>query len=404
LSSGNISEDHLIPAGETPFSSDPWFGRLLRPSQDFIGQDDFLTIEAAVAEIRATGKKVILNVGDSSTAGWDTRVTIENQARRKAGQPLLSAFFRYPTYSDLLRDEIGDRYVVLNAGIPGHTSINALRRLQYLLQQFASAGIRCDYVSIYIGNNDCQWENNVEDKSRLRSSLLLPVAIDRLRLKIERPDSSRIRLRTNLRDFQKNVRAMLRACRMHGALPIIIVPEVPLYWEPGKRFVAELFPVDATQSGGAMVIAALTRAHALWEAALPQPWSAAKQKSLEAACEMDFVVPRIKRRYRAALEAVACDMEVPLVRTSVPREQNDSAWFIDYCHPVGVANQAIKTELAKTVEAYTSGRLTTASARPRLMFSLLDSRFVEFLASRFKSTRRPAAEVESEHKDIYTLY
>jgi lysophospholipase L1-like esterase len=153
---------------------------LLRPSQDFIGQNDFLTIEAVVAEIRATGKKVILNVGDSSTAGWDTRVTIENQARRKAGQPLLSAFFRYPTYSDLLRDEIGDRYVVLNAGIPGHTSINALRRLQYLLQQFASVGIRCDYVSIYIGNNDCQWENNVEDKSRLRSSLLLPYPIVRL--------------------------------------------------------------------------------------------------------------------------------------------------------------------------------------------------------------------------------
>jgi len=259
-------------------------------------------------------------------------------------------------------------------------------------------------VSIYIGNNDCQWENNVEDKSRLRSSLLLPVAIDRLRLKIERPDSSRIRLRTNLRDFQANVRAMLHACRAHGAAPIVIIPEVPLYWEPGKRFVAELFPVDATQPGSAMVTAALSRAHALWEEALPQPWSAAKQKSLETAREMDFVVPRIKRGYRAALETVARDMEVPLVRTSVPQEQNDSAWFVDYCHPVGAANEAIASELAKTVDAYASGRLTTASTRPRLMFSLLDSRFVDFLASRFKSTRRPAAEAESEHKDIYTLY
>ena len=404
MSSGKISEKHLIAAGETPFSNDPWFGRLLRPGQDFIGRDDFSTIDAAIEEIRATGKKVILNIGDSSTAGWDTRVTIENQDRRKAGQPLLSAFFRYPTYSDLLRDALGDRYVVLNAGIPGHTSINALRRLQYLLQQFVLAGIRCDYVSIYIGNNDCQWENNVEDKARLRSSRTLPVAIDRWRLKLERPDNSLIRLRTNLRDFQANVRSMLRACRTHGAAPIVILPEVPLYWEPGKRFVAELFPVDATQPGGAMVTAALARAHALWEDALQQPWSVAKQKSLETAREMDFVVPRIKRGYRAALEAVARDMEAPLVRTTVPREQNDSAWFIDYCHPVGVANEAIATELAKTVEAYASGRLMTTTAQPSLMLRLLDSRFVEFLASRLKSRRRPTAEAESEHKDIYTLY
>ena len=169
-------KEHLIPHGESPFRNDQYVGRLLLANQDFIGADDFQSFADAVAEIRASGKKVVLNAGDSSTAGWDTRVTVENQERRKAEQPLLSAFFRYPTYADLLRDQVGDDYIVLNAGIPGHTSINLERRLRGLLQQFDKAGIKVDLVTLYIGNNDCQWENNAEDKHRLRSSRTTPLA------------------------------------------------------------------------------------------------------------------------------------------------------------------------------------------------------------------------------------
>ena len=396
--------DHLIPPGQTPFANDPYFGRLLLPGQDFIGASGFLSIDDVLEEIRQSGKRIILNIGDSSTAGWDTRVTVENQLRRKSGEPLLSAFFRYPTYTDLLRESVGDRFVVLNAGIPGHTSINALRRLRYLLDRFRRAGVQVGYVSIYIGNNDCQWENNIEDSSRLRTSELLPVAIDRLRLKFERPVTDRIRLRTNVRDFRANVRAMLRACQAHGAAPMVILPETPLYWEPGKRFVADLFPVDVEKPGGAMVTAALARASAIWTQALSMEWSAEKERALESARELDFVVPRIKRAYRRCLEEEAREMDVPTVRTVVPREQGDGEWFVDYCHPVGAGNEVIAADLKKTIDAYESGRVSVVQVRTRLLFRILDSRLVDILASTFRKTRPGSASAESENKDIYTLY
>ncbi len=395
--------EHLIPAGETPFGFDAYLGRTLKPGQDFIGADDFMDFAAAVAAAQS-GRRIILNVGDSSTAGWDTRVTVLNQERKADNKPLLSAFFRYPTYSDVLREQAGADYLVLNAGIPGHTSINTARRLQNLLGRFAAHGVSVAFVSIYCGNNDCQWEFNVEDKMKLRLSQRLPLFVDRLRARLSKPDTKRIRLRTNLRDYARNLNTMIDACRAHGAAPMIIVPEVPLYWEPGKRFVADQFPVDANMPGGSMVLAALARARELWQDVIGQDYSEAKISQLEKAMEMDFVVPRIKKAYRQALESTARDREVPLVRTRIPREQDDIDYFVDYCHPIGAANEAIAEQLLKTVDAYNEGNIRVSSAQPSVLYRLLDSRALEILLRPFGGSRRNRIDTDPTNQDIYTLY
>jgi lysophospholipase L1-like esterase len=398
-------EENLLPDGATTlFTNDSYFGRLLGTSCDFVGASDFLSFDDAVSAIRSSDKRVALSVGDSSTSGWDTRVTVDNQRRVNAGEPLLSAFFRYKTYTDELRESLGDEFIVLNAGVPGHTSINCRRRLQDLLRRFTHSGIKVDYVSIYIGNNDCQWERNVEDKAALRMSLLVPLFFDRLRLKFRKIDTNHIRLRTNKRDFHNNLKAMVSICRQRGAAPMLIAPQTPLYWEPGKRFVADLYPVNESMPGGTMVIAALTRARELWQQVIEHDWSTEKEQALTSAREMDFVVPRIKKKYQLILEKISRDLETPLIKTSVPRETNDGIYFVDYCHPVGAANQAIAQELSKTMADYESGRIAVNTAPPRLMYRILDSQFVDFLATHLKSSKKTPPDAESEHKDIYTLY
>ncbi len=404
MSTADNATEHLIPVGETPFAHDAYLGRTLKPGQDFIGTGNFIAFADAASEIRSTGKKVILNIGDSSTAGWDTRVTVENRQRNKNNEALLSAFFRYPTYSDVLRQQIGDQYIVLNAGIPGHTSIHGVRRLRDLLQRFRDQNIQIDFVSIYYGNNDCQWEFNGEDKNQLRSSRLLPLAWDRLKQKLRKPDTRHIRLRTSKSDFGRNLRDMLNTCRNFGAAPMLIRPEVPLYWEPGKRFVADQFPVDESMPGGKMVLAALARSLEAWQSAVHSEWSDKKFKELDAAREMDFVIPRIKHAYREILQKTARDLETPLVKTSVPSEQDDGEYYVDYCHPVGTANEYIAAELSKTVEAYEAGRIASTAKAAPLLFRLLDSRLVEFIAAKLGRNRDSNISEDPENKDIYTLY
>jgi lysophospholipase L1-like esterase len=404
LTDENSIEEKLIPVGDTPFGNDPYLGRTLKPGQDFIGANGFISFTDAIAEIKANKKPIVLNIGDSSTSGWDTQVTIENQERKANNQPLLSAFFRYPNYSDLLRKQLGNEYTILNAGIPGHTSINGRRRLKQLLNQFQSNGITADYVSIYYGNNDCQWEFNVEDKAKLRSSRLTPLFIDRLRLKMQQPDTKHIRLRTNKRDFAYNIRNMLSICINHGAAPMLILPEVPLYWEPGKRFVRENFPVNETMPGGKMVLAALARSLQLWNLVIDEPWSEEKHTSLEAAREMDFVIPRIKKVYREALETTAREMGIPLVRTSFPKEENDGEYYVDYCHPIGAANVAIAGEIAKTLEGYQNGRIGNNIGKTPLIYRILDSPFIDLVASRLAGSGKKSTDEDPTNKDIYTLY
>ena len=401
LKKSAFSEKHLIAHGKKPFTNDPWFGRQLLPGQDFIGEADFLSLDDAAAEIKASNKRVLLNIGDSSTAGWDTRVTAVNKQRLKKEEPLILAFFQYPNYSDVLRQQAGEQLIVLNAGIPGHTTLQGVRRNRKLLEGLKERGITPDYVSFYFGNNDCQWENNVEDKYLVRSNL--PLFLDKQRIKHRKPDFERIHLRTNLRDFEANVRMMLRDARHFGAIPMVILPETPIYWEPGFRFVADNFLIKDDSPGANMVNAALAKATKLWENAKDTDWSVQKAADLSKASELDFVIPRIKTAYRKVLESVARNANVPLVRTRIPREDNDIEYFVDYCHPIGDANVQIATKLQEMIKACDEGHYADAGERGSLLMRLLDSNLFGFIG-RVLSRGKSSSTDSDASDDIYTLY
>jgi len=398
-SSYKPSEKHLIESGQGPFTNDPWFGRQLLAGQDFINADDFLSLDDAAAQIKSAGKRVLLNIGDSSTAGWDTRVTVVNKQRKDEDKPLILAFFQYPTYSDVLRDKTND-LIVLNAGIPGHTTLQGLRRNRYLLQELKNRGVTVDFVSFYFGNNDCQWESNTEDKNTLRSEL--PLFLDKRRIQKVKPDPARIHLRTHLSDFENNIRTMIRDARRFGAQPMLIMPETPIYWQPGYRFVADNFEIKQGAPGADMVGRALNKAMELWQNNKDAEWSNEKQRALEEAREIDFVIPRIKKTYRSTLESIAHNTDIPLVRTSIPREEDDIKYFVDYCHPIGDANVFIADKITDAIKACDDGRYAN-QASGSILVRLLDSPLFTFIG-RLNSRSKKNSAQNDEHEDIYTLF
>lgn len=344
------SDKHLIELDGSPFTYDPWRGRQFKEGQDFIGADDFISLDDAATEIKTTGKRVILNIGESCTAGWDTRVTLINKDRVERGERKILAFFQYATYSDVLRERVGDDYIVLNAGIPGHTTIHGVRRNQWLLQELKERGITPEFVSFYFGNNDCQWESNVQDRHTMRSRL--PLFLDRWRIKRVKPDPTHIRTRITQQEFGKHFSEMIADARRFGAKPILIRPEIPLYWKPGFPLLDDRFQNMLDAPAADLVQADIDKAMALWLEHLNKPWSSEKERALTEASELDVVVPRFKKAYREVLENVAEKTNTPMVRFSVPREENDIRYFVDYCHPFGEANDFIVDPFIEIMNNY----------------------------------------------------
>ena len=107
-------------------------------------------------------RKIVLNVGDSSTTGWDSDIITLNKlylnnAPNGIGFRPMSPFFRYKTYSDLLAE---NGLSVINAGVPGYTSLIGKTQLRTLLSELQSRNVRVDYVTIYFGNNDSASNGN----------------------------------------------------------------------------------------------------------------------------------------------------------------------------------------------------------------------------------------------------
>ena len=109
------------------------------PESRLISCDKFVTLEEIVKNIRR-GEPIFLNIGDSSTSGWDSNRTF------KGNQDVNAPFFSYKTYSDLLQEKLMAN--VLNAGVPGYTSYQGRRYLELLLRNLAKEklslyGLRC---------------------------------------------------------------------------------------------------------------------------------------------------------------------------------------------------------------------------------------------------------------------
>lgn len=345
----------LVQASEAPFIADRHIGHTMPKGKDFIGELGYLSLEDAIAFLKKNKKEVILNVGDSSTSGWDSNVITLNRERMKQNLSIFPAFFRYKTYSDFLRDNLDDNYYVINAGVPAHTSFQGYFRLNSLLNRFKKEGIPIKLVTLYFGNNDSVWDHNRQDKEwvgKRNEIVFLKQLFKRFK------EHSSIITRVSPDDFKMNMKKMVRICQDHDTEVVIIEPLTPLYWKPGTRVHNEelekkYFP------GAKIVYKLLDEALFLWAKTQQTPYSELKEALLEEVREKDFIVPRIKKDYLFSLRALGKELNVPYIQVHLDRTEDDIRFFIDYCHPIGIANQLIAEKIKEVI----SGKVENLSSQ-----------------------------------------
>ncbi len=273
-----------------------------------ISSKGFVMLEEKIQRIRG-GYPTFLNMGDSSTSGWDS-----NRAF-KGNQDINAPFFSYKTYSTLLEEQLFAN--VINAGVPGYTSYQGKKYLEFLLKRISLAGVKVDYVTIYFGNNDCTY-NQYEDKVRLDAKM---------------PSKSSSGERVTLIDYQRNLRSMIETCKDYGVKPIVIVPPIHYNWEPGIR-------ADKHREESLDVLQNLDNPQLARE--LEKAREFYQQSRFKESCEADRVLPRLKSGYRKALLHVVKEKKTSLidVQSQIPLTEN-GGYFADYCHPLEKVNQMI---------------------------------------------------------------
>lgn len=334
----------------------------IRLKGDFVEETGYVSLEKIVEEVKSSEKGVVLNIGDSSTSGWDSdMVAVNREIKHRKGasydqeKDAIFPIFNYRAYSDCLRDLLGNRFVVVNAGVPTHTSLNGLRRLKELFTDFRKVGISIDYVTAYYGNNDSVCNGNVEEKYRKG-------LIGKVRRMLSGDDE--IMTRTSVEDFRKNMRDIVRYCKKRESILVLIEPATPLYWEPGRRVKRKAdFDEDdkAIRATLPVVRGYYDQARHYWETAnriiagdenLVGDFNRAAE-FYEKAKEMDYITPRIKSGHLQALRDIGETERVPLVQIEIPRDKNDGregeAYFGDYCHPIERANKLYAEKIADVV-------------------------------------------------------
>jgi lysophospholipase L1-like esterase len=338
------------------------------PKRKIITSSGFTSLEKLMKEIKL-GDKVVVNLGDSSTSGWNSNKVHKGNRDSKA------PFFSYKTYSQLMEEQ--SDLMVVNAGVPGYSSLQGKKYLEQLLKKLASESIGVDYVTVYFGNNDVTC-NQYEDKVRL----------DRKKATQEN-DGSRV----SVEDYKRNIRDVIESARDYGTEAILIMPVVHYDWEPGIR--SDQFREEFKE--------ALNR---LEDDKVRQDLESAvdeyKIGNYERALELDQVLPRIKVRYQQALREVAEEMQVPLidVQVGIPRT-NNAEYFADYCHPLEPTNQMITDIFFKITGIEKGQRKARGKDRIPLRYRILEG-VVNFLGYFIRPGKNKSDSQPPD--DIYTLH
>lgn len=349
------------------FEPDFWTGHTLignNPREDdyetkgeFIGEKGYVSFEKVAEEAQHT-KGVIINFGDSSTSGWDSNsVNYSN--------PL----FQYHTYSDMLRNVLKDDFTIINAGIPGHSSLQGSRRMEKILQRFDDMEVNVKYATIYFGNNDSVCNGNIQEKYALpdkKHSTLESIYNDSIhgavdvvkklyRVAVRKDTRTHIVPRVFVGDYKRNLRAMIQMLKTRRIIPLLIEPVTPLYWMPGRRIArAEEEIENMYLSSDSLATKHLWFARGVYQTSIEYIQDKNLQlKGLETALEMDRVCPRISKAYREALHSVSQMEAVCLIQLKIEHSQAfDEANFVDYTHPRGELNTIIANRIAETIRVY----------------------------------------------------
>ncbi len=342
-------------------------GHEILPSS-FIGISEkrIQTIDEVVASLDLS-QPIILNLGDSSTSGWDSNVVSSNRTKRRyetrgrniyetRGRDIYeSPFFNYKTYSDVLAE---DNFAVINAGVPGFTSTQGARYIERLFDEFEQKGVHPAYVTIYFGNNESVWNGNTQDKYVLPQehvTLLLPGLVKTSLSPFV------IYQRVSVEEYKQNIQRIIQIVQEHNAQPILIRPIIPLYWHPGLRAEqgdgeAEVWQMMYDNKGTKAIRDLETAIHIYHEAESAFVRAGSNEQREHAkklfikAQSLDYVVPRIKPEYVSALHEIASQLQVPIIDVQSQIPIDDRKYFGDYCHPTEPANRLIAKEIKEYVK------------------------------------------------------
>ena len=206
----------LIPRPDNCLQRSPTLSMEFRPTCDgTLEGTTFRTNRIGLRgpDLRADGARRILAVGDSCTFGW--RVSDAES---------------YPAQLEALLNQRagGDRYQVINAGVPGYTSYQGL---VYLREH--GLALRPEIVVIGLGFNDTFPTGDVETQLA-RAPLTTPffVVDDTLiyrsrfyrwmRWRANQLAPTDLPPRVTAEKYQENLAAMIQAVRATGASPLLI--------------------------------------------------------------------------------------------------------------------------------------------------------------------------------------
>ncbi|MFA6887950.1 MAG: GDSL-type esterase/lipase family protein [Candidatus Woesearchaeota archaeon] len=323
-----------------------------------ISEKRIQTIDEVVASLNQS-QPIVLNLGDSSTSGWDSNVVSSNRVKRKyeaRGKNVYeSPFFNYETYPNLLAKE---GFAVINAGVPGFTSIQGERYIKRLFDEFEQKGIYPTYVTIYFGNNEGVWNGNTQDKYVLPQehfTLLFPGIIK------TSLSNFVIYPRVNVEEYKQNIQRIIETIQEHNATPLLIKPLIPKYWHPGLRAEqgngeAEVWQMmyDNKETKAISDLETAIQIYKDAERTLVTAGNDEQRKHAKAlfitAQNLDYVVPRIKPDYVKALYEIAIQLRIPIIDVQDHIPIDDRKYFGDYCHPIEPANRLIAEEIKKNIK------------------------------------------------------
>jgi len=321
MASAKFADNPFLVGHDNPiFQPDSELGFLVH-SGKFVGDTSFQTYEDIKPTLArdAFSSITVLNMGDSSTSGWQS-----DHIEQNTKIDPLSPYFQYKTYSDLMRER---GLKVVNAGASGYSSHQGKKYLEQLLKKFAADKIFFNFVTLYFGNNDAVF-STIEDR----------VSIDNMTSSI---DANYHRVTPT--DFTENVTSMVSTIKKYGATPAIIVPVRNYDWQPGIR--SEKHPEEFEK--------AITKLVDPLRKELVAAKKLFDSKKIEKAYEMDRFLPRIKKPYVNILRKIARQKNVALIDVqSKLSSKKNKEYFCDYCHPLEPINTLIVEDFLRITRSY----------------------------------------------------
>lgn len=313
----NNSKEKIGPFSDNPimigydnrlFDFDAEFGYVF-PNNQLVDEKGFIAFEDKIAALKKRDNKnfLVLNIGDSSVSGWNS-----DNVYKGCPDPT-AALFSYKTYSDILENKYS--VDVINAGVPGYTTYQAKKYTVTILKALARNEIFVDYVSTYLGNNDCAFNGLLEDKTRIDYKAV---------------SQNEILTRVSEADFIRNYEELLGTIKDYGAMPVVLIPALNYRGRPGlrsKKYIEE-FQRQIKEFFHEKVRSMFFEAERAYQSG-----------NYELALEKDLLLPRIKNGYKKILESLISQQNTLFIDAhEFIKDEND---FVDYCHPTEKVNEQI---------------------------------------------------------------